>query len=68
MDLFSPPSLFVEVAVPLPLDRLYTYRVPAGQEGKARGGMRVLVPFGRKSLTGLVASVTDRPALAGVEP
>jgi primosomal protein N' (replication factor Y) len=68
MDLFSPPPLFVEVAVPLPLDRLYTYRVPRGEEGKARAGMRVLVPFGRKRLTGLVASVASFPAVPGVEP
>jgi len=56
---------FVEVVVPLPLDRPFTYRVPSGQEGRARPGVRALVPFGRRRLTGLVTAVTDGSSLGG---
>jgi len=59
--------LFVEVAVPLPIDHPFTYRVPAGEEERAEIGMRVLVPFGSRKLTGLVTGFTDASALGGRE-
>jgi len=59
--------LFVEVAVPLPIDHPFTYRVPAGEEHRARVGVRVLAPFGRRNITGLVTAVTDASALGGRE-
>jgi primosomal protein N' (replication factor Y) len=59
--------LFVEVAVPLPIDHPFTYRVPAGEEEQAEVGMRVLVPFGARKLTGLVTGITDVSALGGRE-
>jgi len=36
----------VDVAIPCPVDRLFTYRVPESLRGRARPGTRVLVPFG----------------------
>src|SRR3989304_1518276 len=36
--------LFVEVSVPLPIDHPFTYRVPEGEEHRAQGGVRALVP------------------------
>ncbi len=62
-----PPAFFVEVAVPLPIDHPFTYRVPPGLEGRALVGMRVLVPFGSRKLTGLVTAVTDGSSLKGRE-
>src|SRR5512139_2776739 len=59
--------LFVEVAVPLPIDHPFTYRVPAGEEPRAQVGVRVLVPFGRRRITGLVTAITDASALEGRE-
>jgi primosomal protein N' (replication factor Y) len=59
--------LFVEVAVPLPIDHPFTYRVPVGEEELAQVGARVLVPFGRRKLTGLVTAITDASALGGRE-
>jgi primosomal protein N' (replication factor Y) (superfamily II helicase) len=41
-------------AVPTPLRRLFDYRPPKGWNGKATPGMRVTVPFGRRSLTAIV--------------
>jgi primosomal protein N' (replication factor Y) len=59
--------LFVEVAVPFPIDHPFTYRVPAGEEGRAMVGVRVLVPFGRRKITGIVTAITDASALGGRE-
>ncbi len=59
--------LYVEVAVPLPIDHPFTYRVPAGEEHGAVVGVRVLVPFGRRRVTGLVTAITDASALEGRE-
>ncbi|MFL5540592.1 MAG: hypothetical protein ACJ8J0_16495, partial [Longimicrobiaceae bacterium] len=36
--------MYVEIALPLPLPRTFTYRVPDGLRGRARPGARVLVP------------------------
>jgi primosomal protein N' (replication factor Y) (superfamily II helicase) len=65
-SLFAP--LFVEVAVPLPIDHPFTYRVPAGEEERAEVGKRVLVPFGTRKLTGLVTAITDASGLGSREP
>jgi primosomal protein N' (replication factor Y) (superfamily II helicase) len=44
--------LCVEVAVPLPLETTFTYAVPAELAARAATGVRVLIPFGRRTLTG----------------
>ncbi|HEY6008108.1 MAG TPA: primosomal protein N' [Geobacteraceae bacterium] len=48
------PLAIIEVAVPLPLDQTFTYLVPQSLQGCVRVGMRVLVPFGRRTVTGYV--------------
>ena len=58
---------FVEVSVPLPIDHPFTYRVPSGQEACARIGIRVLVPFGRRRVTGLITAIADGSSLGGRE-
>ena len=50
---------FCDVAVPVPVDTLFTYRSPDGAGPVA--GSRVLVPFGRQRLIGIVTSTHDRP-------
>ncbi len=50
---------FVKVAVPVPLDGLFTYSVPE-EMGEVSFGVRVIVPFGRRTVTGVVVgSGTD---------
>jgi primosomal protein N' (replication factor Y) len=44
----------VEVAVPLPLDTTFHYAVPPALASRVATGMRVLVPFGRRKVTGYV--------------
>ena len=38
---------YVDVLLPLPLEGLYTYAVPAEMEGRVSFGMRVVVPLGK---------------------
>jgi primosomal protein N' (replication factor Y) len=44
----------VDVALPLPLEGLFTYHLPADLEESAEPGMRALVQFRRDTLTGVI--------------
>lgn len=46
--------MYVAVSLPLPLPLPFTYRVPDELTARALRGCRVLVPFGRRRLTGVV--------------
>jgi len=50
-------AILVEVAVVLPVTSTYHYRVPPELTEKAAVGRQVLVPFGRRRLTGYILSV-----------
>jgi primosomal protein N' (replication factor Y) len=55
--------MYIEVAINIPSDRTFTYAVPAECRGEIAVGKRVLVPFGKRSLTGTVVGIrrlTDR--------
>ncbi|WP_372871561.1 primosomal protein N' [Shewanella sp.] len=54
---------FVEVALPVPMRRSYSYRLSPDLP-PPRPGVRVRVPFGRQQLIGLVTAVTDSCSLA----
>jgi primosomal protein N' (replication factor Y) len=47
----------IDVAVPLPIDSTFHYAVPPALASRVTVGMRVLVPFGRRKLTGYVLGV-----------
>lgn len=50
--------MFVDVILPLPLDGVFTYSVPASEEGRVREGVRVVVPFGRnKTYVGIISDI-----------
>jgi primosomal protein N' (replication factor Y) (superfamily II helicase) len=54
---------FCDVALPVPLDMVFTYRVPA--ETTPVVGGRVLVPFRQRRMTGIVVELHDRkPSVA----
>ncbi len=54
---------FCDVAVPVPLDMVFTYRVPADATPVVGG--RVLVPFRQQRMTGIVVELHDRkPSVA----
>ncbi|NLT66501.1 MAG: primosomal protein N' [Acidobacteria bacterium] len=50
----------VDIAVPVGVRRTFAYSVPASLRGRIAPGMRVLVPFGRKMLTGYVIGPLSR--------
>src|SRR6185503_13239759 len=47
---------FVEVALPVPVHKLFTYRIPPGLAEVMQQGARVLVPFGKQTLTGYISN------------
>ena len=49
---------FCDVAVPVPLDATFTYRIP--ENARAFIGGRVIVPFREKRLCGIVTELHDR--------
>ncbi len=51
------PLIYIEVAVALPVHNTYTYRVPEDLSPLALTGKRVLVPFGRRRVTGYILGV-----------
>ncbi len=58
-------SHFVEVLLPIPLERNFTYAVTPQQAASLSPGMRVAVPFGKSKLyTGLVLSHHNDPPVA----
>jgi primosomal protein N' (replication factor Y) len=57
---------FCDVALPVPLDMVFTYRVPAGATLVVGG--RVLVSFRQQRLTGIVVELHDRKPSVKIKP
>jgi primosomal protein N' (replication factor Y) len=57
-------SLYCDVALPVPLDRAFTYELG---ELEAEVGARVMVPFGGQRLVGIVMALHDTPPTDEVE-
>ena len=55
----DPSPHIIEVAVPLPLDKTFHYLVPADLAEIALSGKRVLVPFGRRKVTGYIVGIAE---------
>jgi primosomal protein N' (replication factor Y) len=75
IDIVAPtPERYASIAVPVPLRRRFTYRVPAGLASVVAPGVRVAVPFHGRKLPGIVLDVGEAPpegvsrikAIAGV--
>ncbi|HEY8401835.1 MAG TPA: primosomal protein N', partial [Cytophagaceae bacterium] len=55
-------TVFADVILPLPLPKMYTYRVSREMEEKVVPGARVVVQFGQKRvLTAIVANIHNQP-------
>jgi primosomal protein N' (replication factor Y) len=59
------PRQYAAVALNVPLDKLFHYRVPEALRGVVTVGARVRVPFGRREMTGTCVKFSDDP---GVQP
>jgi primosomal protein N' (replication factor Y) len=55
------PARFVEVALPVPLRSTFTYAIPDAFNGETLLGRRVVVPFGRRAMTGVALTESERP-------
>jgi primosomal protein N' (replication factor Y) len=53
----TPP--FCNVALPLPLRMTFTYAIPEALQGTVQPGSRVLVPFRKKAMIGVVLEFAD---------
>ncbi len=56
-------DFILHVAVPYPLYRHFDYLLPHGQEDRVQAGQRVLVPFGRRHVVGVVIGVDEHSEL-----
>lgn len=62
-SLFAAPSRgLVRVALPVPIDSLFDYRVPEPMDASARPGHRVQVTFGGRPLVGLICECLPESA------
>jgi primosomal protein N' (replication factor Y) (superfamily II helicase) len=59
---------YVDIALPLPLDRTFTYLVPPELQSSAALGKRALVPFGKKHLTGVIVGLPTTTTVPGLKP
>jgi primosomal protein N' (replication factor Y) (superfamily II helicase) len=50
---------YAEVAVPLRVMQTFTYRLPLALRAEAQLGSRLLVPFGRKRITGYIVALFE---------
>src|SRR5450755_117427 len=59
---------YCDLSLPVPLDQLFTYRLPETLRHRVRRGCRVSAPFGSRKMTGVVLRVHDQaPAMAARE-
>lgn len=52
-------GVYANIALPIPLAQVFTYRIPETMLETIQRGSVVIVPFGKKILTGIVVSVSS---------
>jgi len=60
--------MFVNVALNIPSDKLFTYQVPSSLSQEAQLGKRVFVPFGNRKRTGFIVGVVPSCDLKNIKP
>jgi primosomal protein N' (replication factor Y) (superfamily II helicase) len=61
-------SRFCDVAFPIPVHRQFTYEIPGALVDAVKVGVRVVAPFRKRSLTGVVVSLRTESGLTEVKP
>jgi len=59
--------MFAEVVLPLPIEKPFHYGIPAPLAALIKPGMRVTVPFGKKSLTGYCTALVPEAGVKTVK-
>lgn len=62
------PPRYAKVALPLPLNKLFTYEIPDTLAGGVFVGCRVNVPFGRRPLSGIVVELSHHSDFSKTRP
>lgn len=58
---------FAQIAIALPVDRVFTYGVPERLEPEVAIGKRVFVPFAHRNVVGYIVGFADHADVAGVK-
>ena len=58
---------FAEIAIALPIDRIFNYKIPKGLSGDVMVGKRVFVPFQTRSLVGYVVGLSEKSEVKDVK-
>jgi primosomal protein N' (replication factor Y) len=61
-------SSYADVALPVAVDKAFTYLIPPELQQSALVGTRVIVPFGRKHVTGLIIGLPASTSVPGLKP
>lgn len=56
-------ELYADIAIALPIDGTFTYAVPPELAASVKRGLSVLVPFGKRIVTGYVLAITSSPSV-----
>jgi primosomal protein N' (replication factor Y) len=56
--------MFAELAIPSAVDKLFTYSIPDEFRAVLKPGMRVVAPFGNRSVTGIVIRLSAQSPVA----
>lgn len=60
-------TVYANIALDTPLDQTFTYSIPDYLISDVKVGSRVLVPFGNRTLTGFVLSISDTTDVANIK-
>ena len=55
----SPLPAYVEAVLPVPVRRVFTYRIPEPLRAEIKLGARLKVPFGKRNMTGYAVALHD---------
>lgn len=58
---------FVKVAVPLPINKLFTYEIPDELISETEIGKRCIISFGRQVLTGYIVDFDNAPEISNIK-
>ncbi len=64
---FEMQPLFADIALPVPLEKTFTYIVPPELQDAARLGCRALVPFGKKHATGVIVKLAHETTIPNLK-
>lgn len=59
--------MFAQIALPVPIDKTFTYAIPSGWGDGPALGQRVCVPFGKAKAVGFVVGFEKESPVAGVK-